>query len=100
MKSFRMLGIALTALMACSGIARSQTPPFSPGTWTKITTPPAGVRHIQLLTDGSVLAIDSGCSATGKWYRLVPNGHGSYVHGTWQTTVGAMPTGYNPLYFA
>lgn len=101
MKLLRALGMSLLALLACSGIAKSQTR-FTPGTWTRIATNPPttnGVSHVQLLTDGSVIALDSGCAATGKWYRLVPNIHGSYVHGSWHS-VGHMPAGYNPLYFA
>ncbi len=95
----RALGIALLTFGCWSVVASAQTP-FSAGSWTKITkVPPAGVGHIQLLTDGSVLALNSGCSATGIWYRLVPDRTGSYVHGTWHS-VGALPSGYNPLYFA
>ena len=94
----RTLGIALSALLAGSIVASAQTP-FTAGTWTKvIAAPPSGVAHIQLLTDGSVIALASGCSATGKWYRLVPNGAGSYVNGTW-SAIASMPVGYNPLYF-
>jgi hypothetical protein len=101
MKVFRAFGISSFALLACSAVALSQTP-FASGTWTRIATNPPttnGVAHVQLLTDGSVIALDSGCAATGKWYRLVPDTHGSYVHGSWHS-IGAMPTGYNPLYFA
>jgi hypothetical protein len=95
----RILGIAVLTLTCWSVVASAQTP-FTAGTWTKVkAAPPAGVAHIQLLTDGSVLALNSGCSATGVWYKLVPDSTGSYVSGTWQS-VGAMPGGYNPLYFA
>jgi hypothetical protein len=52
-----------------------------------------------LLTDGSVLAIDSGCDATGKWYRLLPDSTGSYINGSW-VSGGTLPAGYNPTYFA
>ena len=98
MKVCRTLGIALLALTAWSGIASSQEA-FTAGTWTKVVAaPPAGVGHLQLLTDGSVIGLDSGCSATGAWYRLTPNSAGSYVNGTW-STIGGMPVGYNPLYF-
>jgi hypothetical protein len=100
MKVFRTLGIALLALTAWSGIASSQEP-FAAGTWTKVVTAPPstnGVGHIQLLSDGTVIALDSGCAATGVWYRLTPNSAGSYVNGTW-TVLGSMPLGYNPLYF-
>jgi hypothetical protein len=101
MKLFRLLGIFLTAVLACSGIANSQKAPFVAGSWTKvIANPPTthGVAHLQLLTDGSVLAQDSGCDATSPWYKLVPDVHGSYVNGTWRT-IAPMPTGYNPLYY-
>jgi len=100
MKVFRALGIALLALTAWSGIASSQES-FTAGTWTKVVkAPPStnGVGHIQLLSDGTVIALDSGCATTGVWYRLTPNSAGSYVNGTW-STIGSMPSGYNPLYF-
>ena len=98
MKVFRTFGIALLATLAWSGIARSQEP-FTAGTWTKTTnSPQSGVAHAMLLTDGSVLALNSGCAATGNWYRLVPDNTGSYVNGTW-VAAGNLPTGYNPLYF-
>ncbi len=100
MKMFRTSGIALLTLMAACAIAAAQTP-FSPGQWTRATTPPQpGVGHALLLTDGSVLAISGNCNAaTGRWYRLVPDSTGSYVHGTWKSG-GILPAGYNPLYFA
>ena len=99
MKVFRTLGIAALALLVFSGSAISQET-FSPGQWTAVVAPPqSGVGHIQLLTDGSVLAINSGCGVTGNWYRLIPDKTGSYVNGKW-VSAGNMPTGYNPLYFA
>jgi hypothetical protein len=99
MKVFRTLGIAALALLVFSGIAISQDA-FSPGQWTAVVAPPqSGIGHIQLLTDGSVLAINSGCGVTGNWYRLIPDKTGSYVNGKW-VSAGNLPTGYNPLYFA
>ena len=98
MKVFRSLGIFLLALQFGTGAAVSQT--FTAGKWTAITnTPPTGVGHIMLLTDGSVLAINSGCDATGNWYRLVPDKTGSYLNGKW-SAAGPLPAGYNPLYFS
>ena len=98
MKVFRILGIALLAL-ACSTIALAQEP-FTPGQWTTVgAVPQSGVAHLQLLTDGSVLALNSACNATGNWFRLVPDSTGSYVNGHW-VSGGSMPAGYNPLYFA
>jgi hypothetical protein len=95
----RTFAIVLLTFVCWSGVLNAQTP-FVAGTWTKVAkAPPAGVGHIQLLTDGSVLALNSGCSVTGIWYRLVPSRTGSYVNGTWHS-VGAFLAGYNPLYFA
>jgi len=99
MKVFRTLGIALLVL-ACANVLSAQEKAFSAGTWSVIkNTPPAGVGHIMMLSDGSVLAINSACRATGNWYRLVPDNTGSYANGTW-VAAGTLPTGYNPLYFA
>lgn len=99
MKVFRALGIAALALLLCSGIALTQEA-FTPGQWTVLTNaPPAGVGHIQMLTDGSVLALNTTCGAVGIWYRLVPDSTGSYVNGKWLSG-GTLPSGYNPLYFA
>ena len=99
MKLLRTLGISLLALLVCSGFAGAQEP-FTAGTWTKVTAvPPAGIGHIMMLTDGSVLSINSACNTTGNWYRLVPDSTGSYVKGTWKSG-GTLPAGYNPLYFA
>jgi hypothetical protein len=98
MKVFRVLGIALLALLACSSIVSAQT--FVAGTWKKVATnPPSVVGHVMLLTDGSVLALNAGCALTGNWYRLVPDSTGSYVNGAW-VDAGRLPAGYNPLYFA
>jgi hypothetical protein len=97
MKVFRTLGISLLALVVCGSVANAQ---FTPGTWTAVKkAPPTGVGHALLLTDGSVLVINSGCKTTGNWYRLVPDSTGSYVTGTW-VAAGSLPAGYNPLYFA
>ncbi len=99
MKVFRALGIILLALQAGIGVAIAQTP-FAAGTWTVLNHAPAtGVGHVMLLTDGSVLAINSDCNTTGNWYRLVPDKTGSYVNGKW-AAAGNLPAGYNPTYFA
>jgi hypothetical protein len=100
MKAFRTLAIALLTLLAWSGIASSQEP-FTAGTWTKVTAPPASaVAHMLLLTDGSVLVNSFFFeSHVDTWYRLTPDSTGSYINGTW-TNAGSAPSGYNPLYFA
>ena len=100
MKVFRSLGIAVLALLACYSIASAQEP-FTAGTWTKTTKNPASaVAHAVLLTDGSVLVNSFFFSThTDTWYRLVPDSTGSYINGKW-VNAGALPSGYNPLYFA
>lgn len=100
MKVFRTLGIALLASLAWSSIASAQEP-FTAGTWTATTNPPAStVAHAVLLTDGSVLVNSMFFSShSDPWYRLVPDSTGSYINGTW-SNAGSLPSGYNPLYFA
>jgi hypothetical protein len=98
MKLVRTLGMVLLALLFWGGAGFSQT--FTAGKWSRTrNTPPTGVGHAMLLTDGSVLMINSGCNPTGNWYRLVPDNNGSYANGTW-LNAGNLPAGYNPLYFA
>jgi hypothetical protein len=99
MKMFRPAGIALMALLAWSSIVHSQEA-FVAGKWTKVTAAgPSAAGHMLLLTDGSVLVINSDCSATASWYRLIPSPTGSYVSGKW-VAAGAFLPSYNPLYFA
>jgi hypothetical protein len=100
MKLVRILGISLLALMAYASIAIAQEP-FTAGTWTKLKNAPpggAGVAHVMLLSDGSVLGFNSSCATTGSAFRLIPDSTGSYVNGKW-VNAGTLPSGYNPLYF-
>jgi len=66
-----------------------------PGTWTPLNHQPGfGAGTMLLLTDGSVMCQESG---TARWWRLRPDGTGSYLNGTWS----ALANGPNaPLYFA
>lgn len=58
------------------------------GTWKQVTrSAPGPVSLMLLLSDGTVMAADSGTSSA--WYRLTPDLHGSYVNGTW-TRLAAM----------
>ena len=99
MKVFRLAGITLFALLAWSTVCRSQEV-FTAGTWTRVkAVGPSAAGHMLLLTDGSVLMINSDCSATAKWFRLIPDHTGSYVNGKW-VLAGAFIPNYNPLYFA
>src|SRR5450432_4752324 len=71
MTMFRTVGVVVLALVVGCGIATAQSS-FTPGQWTRVTTPPqAAFGHALLLTDGSVLAITGNYRApTGRWYRL------------------------------
>jgi hypothetical protein len=48
------------------------------------------------MTDGTVLVRDY---CTANWFRLTPDKSGNYQDGTW-SSVAALPSGYEPLYFA
>jgi hypothetical protein len=65
------------------------------GSWGTLTnSPPATIATTFLLTDGTVLA--QGVS-TNHWYRLTPDGNGSYANGTWTTMADSV---HAPLYYA
>ena len=49
-----------------------------------------------LLTDGTVMVQDYSQS---DWWRLTPDGSGSYVNGTW-SQLASLPEGYAPLYYS
>lgn len=71
--------------------------PANAQSWSGITNS-AGVALSTplLLTDGSVMVQQAG---TGQWWRLSPDGHGSYINGTWGR-LATMPAGYAPLFYA
>jgi len=62
---------------------------LSAGTWSPVTAKaPAPIGLILLLSDGTVMALNAGDgsdleASSTLWYRLTPDIHGSYVHGTW-----------------
>ena len=66
-----------------------------PGIWNALKNQPNfGVGTMLLLTDGTVMAQNSG---TSHWWRLTPDATGSYQNGTWSQ----LADGPNaPLYFA
>src|SRR4051794_3312354 len=66
--------------------------------WSPITNVPSGFFPGSMLLglDGSVYVHQDN---TGTWYRLRPSSTGSYASGAW-TKLPAMPTGYQPEYFA
>jgi hypothetical protein len=89
MKIPRTLAIALTSL-ALSALAIAQT-------WTPLTHQPTFNTDTALvLTDGTVMMHQYNSTT---WWRLTPDNTGSYLNGTW-TKLAAMPSGYEPLYFA
>src|ERR1039457_7693953 len=63
--------------------------------WSAVTSAPINVSTMTLLSDGSVMCQNNG--GTG-WYRLVPNGTGSYSSGIWSNNIHAMT--YSRTYFA
>jgi Kelch motif len=59
-----------------------------------VTQPKFNVSTMLLLTDGTVLAHDSGSK---NWWQLTPDSNGSYIKGTWSTRA---PMHYTRLYYA
>ena len=52
------------------------------GSWQPLArTAPGSISLMLLLSDGTVMAANSGTSST--WYQLTPDRNGSYVNGTW-----------------
>ncbi len=80
------LWLAVSAFCAAQG--------FAAGTWTKLahSAPDNYGGQMNLLSDGTVMAKStSGGNGTGSiWDRLTPDSHGSYVNGTFSTTIPAM----------
>lgn len=74
----RGLGLLLMALVLfASGRAKAV------GSWTGVINPPGsqGIQMTMLLSDGTVMAQDYATQI--NWYRLTPNGQGSYANGSW-----------------
>ncbi|HEX4302319.1 MAG TPA: kelch repeat-containing protein [Rhizomicrobium sp.] len=65
-----------------------------PGAWDTAIAAPFDVGLLLLLTDGSVLAQNTG---TSLWWRLVPDRAGRYAQGEWKPTGSSANA---PLYFA
>ena len=78
--------------LRCLALALSLVLPLAAanatGSWTPLArTPPGPVGLMILLSDGTVLAFNSGVS--NAVYRLTPDSQGHYTNGTW-TTIAAM----------
>jgi hypothetical protein len=82
-------------LVAVSSIANAQE--RNAASWTPLTNlPPGGsVINLMLLSDGTVMA-QSGDDGW-HWFKLTPDAHGSYIHGTWTTTA---PMSFPRIYFS
>src|SRR4029077_11301185 len=53
--------------------------PLPGSTWTPLGhAAPGGIGTMELLTDGTVMALSG-----GNYYKLTPDSTGSYVNGTW-----------------
>jgi hypothetical protein len=73
--------------------------PTTSGTWADVaaTLPfTNGPWSPEQLTDGTVVIQDF---CTSNWYKLTPDKKGNYANGAW-SAIAAMPTGYQPLFFA
>lgn len=90
-----IVAIALCMLFSFTSLASAQG-------WTLLSQQPTFFAGTSLLlTDGTVVVQQMTVNGfgTGQWWRLTPDGFGSYVNGTWSPLAG-MPAGYAPLYFA
>src|SRR5439155_16128724 len=65
------------------------------GTWTSLVNgAPGNVNTMLLLSDGTVMAQNSGNTT---WYKLTPDSTGSYANGTWSTRASM---NYQRLYYS
>jgi hypothetical protein len=81
--------------------ARAQSNAAALG-WQALANPPLfDPGAMFLLTDGTVMVQDLGSSSGGSpnWWRLTPDGTGSYVDGTW-SQLASLPDGYAPHAYA
>jgi hypothetical protein len=86
--------LAVSALIAVPAAVQAQT-------WTKLTnTPTFSPGSTFLMMDGTIIVQDEGSNGAGgnQWWKLTPDINGSYVNGTF-SKIGALPSGYMPLYF-
>jgi hypothetical protein len=94
--TMRRLGILLVALSAWSGVASAQS-------WLNVPTPPRAFNagNALQLTDGTIMVQEYG---TSNWWKLTPDEHADYNHGTWSqlasATTPALPEDYAPFEFA
>ena len=84
---------AILVLLTCAFLSMQAG---AVGAWTKLDkAAPAGIGTMLLLPNGTVMAQQSGISA--NWYLLIPDNHGSYIHGNW-TNLNSMT--YTRLYYS
>src|SRR5689334_15903884 len=82
-----LLFCAFAAVLASGASAQT-------GTWAPLVhSAPGGVNLMLLLSDGTVMAANNTGAAIGNaWYRLTPDGQGSYRNGTWSVLAPAHDT--------
>jgi hypothetical protein len=88
----RTASISLLLFLAAVTLTFSQT-------WVPLANQPnpnLGLGNPLLLTDGTVI-LHAPCGRA--WYKLTPDGKGSYVNATW-SRIASFPAGYAPLYFS
>jgi len=88
----------LRTLVACFTVLFTSTHLIHAQRWVPLVNQPnanLGLGNPLLLTDGTVILHES-CGP--QWWRLTPDGFGSYVNGTW-SRIASLPSGYAPLYF-
>lgn len=95
--------IAAAAVAAPAAALAATAGASAPSRWQTLANQPpvldykdCGPGSPILLTDGTVLVSDAGCS---DWWKLTPDAFGNYVNGTW-TQIASTPAGYSPLYHA
>jgi hypothetical protein len=77
----KLLSIRLALILFVS-LQFSQT--RAEGTWVQLSKlPPVSITDLHLLSDGTVIGRQSDDPYAQIWYRLTPDGSGSYLNGSW-----------------
>jgi len=91
MKLLPTIALALASFVPGASLASAQK-------WQPLQNQPTFTAgSMLLLTDGTVLVHEEPRNGQ-NWYKLTPDIHGSYLHGTW-TKAASLPNGYSPLFF-
>ena len=89
-------GMAGAPSAAAADLASAVDPGAPAGSWQLLSADPLPFypQAAMVLTDGSVMLQEV---TSDVWWRLRPDAHGSYLHGTY-TRTPPMPNGYAPTY--